>query len=170
MTFLDKSKAPITHVQTPPFLLNCNRTQQRYTNALMLADRFLDEGQPEEQTYFLREGAFRLLSKGRWWRWAAVVTVAGFGSCCFPFVHALTCPSPPPPPSPDAARLLSLYRKTEGNTTYMFEKKLQALKKRLTVDALEHMEKTLPRMRQLRRRQRQAANAAGESRERFLPS
>lgn len=66
----------------------------------------------------------------------------------------------PPPFNADAARLLSLYRKTEGNTTYMFEKKLQALKQRLSTEALEHMERALPRMRQLRRRQRQAASAA----------
>lgn len=58
---------------------------------------------------------------------------------------------------PDASRLLSLYRKTQGNTTYMFENKLRALKKRLSVDALERIERALPRLRQLRQRQRARA-------------
>jgi hypothetical protein len=66
----------------------------------------------------------------------------------------------PSPFNADAARLLSLYHKTEGDTTYMFENKLRALKQRLSTEALEHMERALPRMRQLRRRQRQAASAA----------
>jgi hypothetical protein len=59
MTFLDENGETVDEVETPPFLLNCNRTQQRYTNALMLADRFLDEGRPVDQTYFLREGEQR---------------------------------------------------------------------------------------------------------------
>lgn len=56
----------VDQLETPPFLLNCNRTQQRYTNAMILAARFVREGQPAEQSYFLKEGGSGVLASNVW--------------------------------------------------------------------------------------------------------
>lgn len=54
--FLDAEGNILDELESPAFLLNCNRTQQRYTNAMLSAEHFLDAGCPAQQTYLSREG------------------------------------------------------------------------------------------------------------------
>lgn len=61
--FLDSEGQVLDELETPPFLLNCNRTQQRYTNAMMAAERFLEAGGPISQTILSREGEEREICK-----------------------------------------------------------------------------------------------------------
>ena len=105
-------------LETPPFLLNCNRTQQRYTAAMLAAQRYIQESQPIQQNFFLRE---------------------------------------------DASRLLSLYRKTEDNTHYIFQEALTDLKLRLSIARLEELLYVLPRKRPGTKRNKLSANAVASA-------
>ncbi|EDQ91114.1 uncharacterized protein MONBRDRAFT_6900 [Monosiga brevicollis MX1] len=101
-TFLDSREQIVDVFTTPGFLLNCNRTQQRYTAAMQAAQRYIMEHQPLQQDYFLRE---------------------------------------------DASRLLSLYKKTEDDTYYIFNDALVDLKRRISLVKLEELLYVLPRKR-----------------------
>lgn len=65
--------------------------------------------------------------------------------------------------SPDATRLLALYRRTSENTMYIFDDKLKRLKAMLPLAELMALETRLPRLRAIRQQERvEAMNEAGE--------
>jgi hypothetical protein len=85
---------------------------------MLAAQRYIQENQPIQQNFFLRE---------------------------------------------DASRLLSLYRKTDDNTHYIFQEALVDLKQRLSIARLEELLYVLPRKRPGTKRNKLSANAVASA-------